>query len=338
MDDQKDMQKETAKEAALETIINSAVKLPLVKVSRNEFLTKEFADYPDKLEKIIASGPVQAGISREQLSKAANKLIITRTSQSSVASFAAGIPGGFAMAATIPADVMQFFGMSLRLAQELAYLYGAEDMTKDGDFDDESVRNRLILYCGVMFGVSGAISGVRVLSSQIAKVALKKLPQKALTKTFWYPIIKQIGKAVGIRVTKSTAAQGISKAIPVIGGVISGGLNFASMLPMAKRLYISLDKACFDYSDEELEADISEMENISSGNVQEAKSGIKDSIAGKIKGAGNKIGGMFRRNRSEAEQPDDIPGTIKKLSELKDAGILTQEEFDSKKADLLAKL
>ena len=250
---------------------------------RNEFLTKEFADYPDKLEKIIASGPVQAGIPREMLSKHANKLILARTSQSSVASFAAGIPGGFAMAATIPADVMQFFGMSLRLAQELAYLYGAEDMTKDGDFDDESVRNRLILYCGVMFGVSGAISGVRVLSSQVAKVALKKLPQKALTKTFWYPIIKQIGKAVGIRVTKSTAAQGISKAIPVIGGVISGGLNFASMLPMAKRLYISLDKACFDYSDEELEADISEMENISSGNVQEAKSGIKDSIAGKIK-------------------------------------------------------
>ena len=47
MDDQKDMQKETAKEAALDTIINSAVKLPLVKVSRNEFMTKEFADYPD---------------------------------------------------------------------------------------------------------------------------------------------------------------------------------------------------------------------------------------------------------------------------------------------------
>ena len=100
---------------------------------RNEFLTKEFADYPDKLEKIIASGPVQAGIPREMLSKHANKLILARTSQSSVASFAAGIPGGFAMAATIPADVMQFFGMSLRLAQELAYLYGAEDMTKFHD-------------------------------------------------------------------------------------------------------------------------------------------------------------------------------------------------------------
>ena len=159
MDDQKDMQKETAKEAALETIINSAVKLPLVKVSRNEFLTIEFADYPDKLEKIIASGPVQAGIPREMLSKHANKLILARTSQSSVASFAAGIPGGFAMAATIPADVMQFFGMSLRLAQELAYLYGAEDISGNGSFESDDVKNRLILYCGVMFGVSGANIG-----------------------------------------------------------------------------------------------------------------------------------------------------------------------------------
>ena len=338
MDDQKDMQKETAKEAALETIINSAVKLPLVKVSRNEFLTKEFADYPDKLEKIIASGPVQAGISREQLSKAANKLIITRTSQSSLASFAAGIPGGFAMAATIPADVLQFFGMTLRLAQELAYLYGAEDISGNGSFESDDVKNRLILYCGVMFGVSGAISGVRVLSSQIAKVTLKKLPQKALTKTFWYPIIKQVCKAIGVKITKSTFAMGVSKAVPVIGGIISGGLNFASMMPMAKRLYVSLDKACFDYSDAELESDISEMENISSSEIEGNEIKTKSSVSDKVKIAGSKLGGLFKKTDNKVETSSDIPETIRKLSELKDAGILTQEEFDSKKAELLAKL
>jgi hypothetical protein len=66
--------------------------------------------------------------------------------------------------------------------------------------DEEKVQSQLILYCGVMFGVSGAISGVRVLSTQIAKTTLHKLPQKALTKTFWYPLVKQIGKAVGIAV------------------------------------------------------------------------------------------------------------------------------------------
>ena len=44
----------------------------------------------------------------EEISNIANKLIMKRTSQSSIASFAAGIPGGLAMAATIPAD-SQFY-------------------------------------------------------------------------------------------------------------------------------------------------------------------------------------------------------------------------------------
>ena len=35
---------------------------------------------------------------------------------------------------------------------------------------------------------------------------------------------------------------------------------------------------------------------------------------------------------------DDVFETIKKLSELKDIGVITQEEFDAKIAELLAKL
>ena len=38
-----------------------------------------------------------------------------------------GLPGGVAMGVTIPADLAQFFGMSLRLAQELSYLFGAKE-------------------------------------------------------------------------------------------------------------------------------------------------------------------------------------------------------------------
>ena len=40
----------------------------------------------------------------------------------------------------IPADVMQFFGMALRLAQELSYLYGGGDLWVDGQIDDEKVK------------------------------------------------------------------------------------------------------------------------------------------------------------------------------------------------------
>ena len=246
---------------ALETIITNAVKIPGVKVNRSKFLAEAFAGDDIDLQTIIDMGPVSAGIPQERIEKAATKLIFVRTSQSSVASFVAGIPGGFAMAATIPADVAQFFGMALRLAQELSYLYGASDLWTEDQLDDERVRNQLILYCGVMFGVSGAVSGVRVLSTQIAKTTLKKLPQKALTKTFWYPIIKQISKAIGVKVTKTTVAQGISKAVPIVGGVISGSLNYVSMMPMANRLNAALDKACFNYSEEEMAADIEMVES-----------------------------------------------------------------------------
>ncbi|MFQ3609329.1 MAG: SHOCT domain-containing protein, partial [Chloroherpetonaceae bacterium] len=38
------------------------------------------------------------------------------------------------------------------------------------------------------------------------------------------------------------------------------------------------------------------------------------------------------------ESRDEIMKTLKDLASLKDAGILTQEEFDKKKAELLAKL
>ena len=242
-------EKNSAKQLVLEDIITKTIQIPGVKVNRKQFLAEQFASKANNLEEILDKGPIEAGIKREDIKLLSKKLILTRTSQSSIASFVAGIHGGLAMAATIPADTLQFFGMTLRLAQELSYLYGAQDLWKDGTIDDEKVKNQLILYCGVMFGVSGAVSGVRVLSTQLSKTALKKIPQKALTKTFWYPILKKIASFIGVSLTKKTFAQGVSKAVPVIGGVISGGINFASMMPMANKLNDTLDKATFNYSD-----------------------------------------------------------------------------------------
>lgn len=121
-------QNNAGKEIALENIITSAVQIPGVKVSRDKFLAETFATEDVIIQDVLDFGPVEAKVSKEKLAAISNKLILKRTSQSSVASFAAGIPGGLAMAATIPADVLQFFGMSLRLAQELSYLYGAQDL------------------------------------------------------------------------------------------------------------------------------------------------------------------------------------------------------------------
>jgi hypothetical protein len=335
------MSEEAKKEFALENVITSAVQIPGVKVDRRKFLSETFSSEEYAIQDILDVGPIQTGVSQEKLAKLADKLILKRTSQSSLASFAAGIPGGLAMAATVPADVLQFFGMALRLAQELSYLYGADDLWKNGQIDDEKVQSQLLLYCGVMFGVSGAVSGVRVLSTQIAKTTFKKLPQKALTKTFWYPMVKQIGKAIGVKVTKSTVAKGISKAIPVLGGVISGGLNFASMMPMANRLQSALDSANFGYTEEELENDINIIETIDLSQEYDAteEQDVKSKIVEGSKKIGGNISSLFGKKKAEPEsEKDDTFEALKKLSELKEMGIITEEEFNIKKAELLSKI
>lgn len=331
------------KEAVIENAITTAVQIPGVKVNRRKFLSEIFANENILIEEVLELGPIEAGVEKEKLAKMASALILKRTGQSSIASFAAGIPGGLAMAATIPADVLQFFGMALRLAQELSYLYGADDLWQNGQLDDEKVKNQLLLYFGVMFGVSGAVSGVRVLSTQIAKTTLKKLPQKALTKTFWYPIIQKIGKAIGVKITKATVAQGVSKAIPVIGGVISGGMNFASMLPMAKKLQKALESANFDYTEADLENDIYIIENIDVNETTDNED--VENIKEKIFESGKKLGGnlsnlLNKKNThpSNTTPTDDIFETLKKLSELKDIGIITEEEFQAKKTNLLSKI
>lgn len=319
-----------SKQIMIEEVITKAIQIPEVKVDRRRFLSEQFVSIANNLEEILDKGPIGAGIQREEIVVLSKKLILTRTSQSSVASFVAGMPGGLAMAATIPADILQFFGMSLRLAQELAYLYGAQDLWENGDLDDEKVRNQLILYCGVMFGVSGAVSGVRVLSTQLSKTALKKIPQKALTKTFWYPILKKIANFIGINLTKKTFAQGVSKAVPVIGGVISGGINFASMMPMANRLNETLDKATFNYSDEEFNEDI---EIIMNPDKSEEKVSISKKFSNGINNAALGISKFISKSGKKNE--NDPYEEIKKLKDLLDNDIITKDEFEQKKKQLL---
>lgn len=318
------------KEMMLEEVITKAVQIPGVKVNRKQFLAEQFASKVNNLEEVLDKGPIAAGVAREDIAQLSKKLILTRTSQSSMASFVAGIPGGFAMAATIPADILQFFAMALRLAQELSYLYDSQDLWIDEKIDNDRIKNQLILYCGVMFGVSSAVSGVRVLSTQLSKTALKKIPQKALTKTFWYPIVKKTANLVGVNLTKKTFAQGVSKAVPVIGGVISGSINFATMMPMANRLNETLDKAIFNYSDKEFNDDIEiimkpeEYEEIESEGISEKISkGVSSTATG------------FSKLFSKLGKKEDTYKELEKLKELLDKNIITQEDFDKKKKQLL---
>ena len=323
--------KELSQEVALENIIAYAIQVPGVKVDRAKFLAHTFAKDKDLL-RIIDEGPVAVGISEENIRRVAVKLILTRTSESSFASFAISAPGVLSIGVSVPADVVQFYGMLLRLAQELAYLYGAQDMWKDGVVDNSVVRGQLILYCGVMFGVMGAVEGVRVLSSKLAQTTLKKLPQKDLIKTFWYPIIKKIGSMVGVSVSKDTLAKGMAKVIPFIGGVISGAMTFASMKPMAEKLLNALEKATFHYSEQEYINDIEIVDSVDGvidvSNVENQEPSKKKFSLEKSK---EKLGALFKKKQKE----DDPFEQIRRLKELLDMGAITQEEYDEKKREIL---
>lgn len=331
---EKNESKEVTSEVALETIISNAIKIPGVKVDRDKFLAELLVKETDNIQLVLDEGPIVAGIEEKRLKKIAEKLILDRTAKSSITSFAMGIPGGLAMAATIPADILQFYGMTLKLAQELTYLYGAQDLWQDGQVDEELVRNQLILYCGVMFGVTGASAGVRLLSTQLAKTALKKLPQKALTKTFWYPIIKQIGKGIGIKVTKTTLANGVSKVIPIVGGFVAGTITFISMKPMAEKLLNTLEEVNFHYTEEEFNRDVEIIDAVDENDEARLEELTKeDKNPSLVEKGKEKISNLFKK-KEKIKQEDEFE-KIKKLKELLDMGAITQEEYDTKKKEIL---
>jgi membrane protease subunit (stomatin/prohibitin family) len=88
-----------------------------------------------------------------------------------------------------------------------------------------------------MSGVSAANNVVAKLFGETAMRAVaKKVAAKALTKTWYYPIVKKIAAMLGQKMVKATFAKGVSKAVPILGGVISGGLTLATFKPMSHKL------------------------------------------------------------------------------------------------------
>lgn len=216
--------------------ITAASQLPFVKVNREEFLRKEFAG--DKyLENIIKDGP-QSVFTSQALRKRADRVIANATNKTSVASFVTGLPSNPLTAfASGSADVVQYFGFALNLSQQIAYLFGEEELFS-GDYNQlpEEARIRIVAYLGIMFGAGGSSALIANVSKMAGKNLGKKVAQQALTKTAWYPLVKKIGSIIGFKITKQSIGKSITKVIPVIGGVISGGLTYMTFKPMGNKL------------------------------------------------------------------------------------------------------
>lgn len=227
-------------EIDIEDIITLAFKTPGVHVTRANFLQKElFKNHSQEvIDKAIATTPAQAGISSDEINSIADSVIDFERNCVSGISAALGVPGGWAMAATIPADIIQYYGYTLRAAQKLLYLYGFPEVDSDeeGIQLDSQTINQIILCLGVMNGVAGANNAIKGMAKALAIGVEKKLLKTALTKGTFYPLVKAIAKWFGVKMTKSIFAGFFKKAIPVVGGIVGGGITFFSFKPCCYRL------------------------------------------------------------------------------------------------------
>ncbi len=209
------------------------VRVPGVRVNREEFLRQELRKLhmgDDAIQRAIDSNPLLAGVSLTAIDRLAEEAISYETNKSAAISFVAGIPGGFAMLGTIPADLMQYYAHALRIMQKLAYLYGWGELLLDGRETDDDTLGVLAVFFGVMLGVGGAAQSLTAFARVAAKTAYQNhATKRALMSITWYPVVKHSLRLIGINITKSTAAKGFSKIVPVIGGFVSSGLTFMAL-------------------------------------------------------------------------------------------------------------
>lgn len=228
-------------------VVEKALEIPGVQINRDEFLSNQFSKtrYSDKIESILEYGPVAAGVAMNDIARLARGCINWEATKVTAISAAAGIPGGWAMAATIPADLAQFYAHVFRVMQKIMYLYGFADLnTVNEDF-----KSIMVIFLGIMFGVSGIEGAAAKLCQQLAAQVPKKIVKKKVAEMVIYRIVKKVAQWIGVKMTKDIFAKGVGKLIPVVGAVFSGGLTLATFKPMAIKLQNFLENECSNNTD-----------------------------------------------------------------------------------------
>ena len=227
-------------EFTIEDVVYASFRTPGVYIGRDDYLRKQFAGYTAALvEDAVARTPALAGIPSEEIDRMADEAIRGERAKATGVSAALGMPGGAAIAATIPADLLQYYGFLLRIVQKLIYLYGFPDVDADpreGIQPDGEMMDTLILCLGVMYGVAGSDIALKAMANGLAKGMGKKMMGLVLKKSSIKPVVKQISKWFGLRLGRSVAAGAVGKMVPVLGGVVAGSITFLSFRSGCARL------------------------------------------------------------------------------------------------------
>ena len=219
-------------------VLETSLRLPYVKVNRDEFLTKELSKFCTPMELMVAldETPLKV-LNKKEIDKLANQCISYHLTRVCGTSALMGLPGGWWMAGSIPADITQFYGHILCLMQKLIYLYGWPALTNvNKQLDDESL-NIMTLFVGAMMGNKLAIEALTKLVGQVSRNAGIKISEGVMA----HYVIK-IAQWIGINMTKEGFAKGVGKVLPLVGAPISATITYYTFRPMARRLKKHLDE------------------------------------------------------------------------------------------------
>lgn len=234
-----------AKLPSFDEVVAQAVRLPGSSVNRASYLAEVIGakHAPTIVQASIQTTPAKAGLSPRQIEKIAKKSLGKDGRRTTVLSFAAGIPGGVAGAVTIPADLVQFYGYLIRAIQKLTYLYGWRDLVHVQDIDEDvATAAALVILLGVMSGVEQADAALARLARLRTSGAGDNALRTALAARSMQREVDEISAELTKRMARRLTGQVAGKAIPLVGGIVSGFVTGSGFDEMAKRLLTQLKR------------------------------------------------------------------------------------------------
>lgn len=155
---------------------------------------------------------------------AAQSFIRYQVAKCTTSGFLTGLGGVITLPVAIPANVGSVLYVQMRMIACLAHM---------GGYDTSSDQVQTLVYaCLAGISVDQLLKNVGVqFGTKLTMAMVRKIPGSVLTK---------INQRVGFRFLTKFGTKGlinIGKAIPVVGGVISGGFDFAETKLIAARAY-----------------------------------------------------------------------------------------------------
>lgn len=202
----------------------------VAKISQNEIMQLLDKLYDQSIHGIAKVSPPVEELANNYLEKsndattAAKKFINYQIAKCTTSGFVTGLGGLITLPVAIPANVGSVMYVQMRMIACLAYM---------GGYDTDSDQVQTLVYAclaGISIDQILKQAGIQF-GNKFVMAMVKKIPGEVLTK---------INQKVGFRFVTKFGTKGIvniGKAVPVVGGMISGGFDFAETKIIANRAY-----------------------------------------------------------------------------------------------------